>query len=303
MKPQPKRRALGGFTLAEMIIAIILLGVLGTIVAVFIRAPVKNYADAVGRAELTDQADLALRRMARELRLALPNSIRVNADGSAVEFLITRSGGRYLAAEDGIPDAPALDFLDPGKREFTVLGALGSFSGTSVGDYVVVYNLGSGMAPADAWQGLQGDTNIAKIKAISQRAVPEIDPDTSHTFPVLTLERNPFAQQSTPMPSPTQRFQVVTGPVSYYCAQQPDGTLTLWRSSGYDISPTQNVPPAGAVPAPLATRLASCGHLFDYGSAATQRSSLVILSLELKARNEHEPSIRLVHQVHVDNTP
>jgi MSHA biogenesis protein MshO len=292
-----------GFTLVEMIVAIVVLGILGAIVAVFIRMPIQGYTDSVGRAELTDQADLALRRIARDLRLALPNSIRVSADGSAIEFLITKTGGRYLAADDGVTGAPVLDFLNGANKSFTVLGALGSFSRAAVGDYVVVYNLGQGMAPSDAYQYGQPDTNIARISALGQQAISTLDPDPSHTFPVITLENNPFAAQSTPMPSPTSRFQVVSGPVSYYCAAEADGSLTLWRAWGYAISATQNVPPAGSVQkAPIATRLANCS-VFSYGSPATQRSGLALLTLELLARNQSDSPVRLVHQVHVDNTP
>ena len=289
-----------GFTLIEAVIAIVILGVLAGIVAVFIRMPMQGYADSVGRAEVTDQADLALRRMARDLRLALPNSIRVSADRSAIEFMLTKSGGRYLSAEDTVDGAPALDFLTSSNLSFTVVGALQSMTRAQVGDYVAVYNLGEGMKPSDAWQYGQADTNIARITAIGQQAVAAIDPVQSSY--VITLERNPFALQSTPMPSPSQRFQVVSGPVSYYCAADTDGSLTLWRAWGYAISATQAVPPVGAQRAPLATRLASCA-IFDYGSAATRRSALVLLALELKARNAADPSIRLVHQVHVDNTP
>jgi MSHA biogenesis protein MshO len=318
MMRSPPSRQQSGFTLIEAIVVIVVLGVLATMVAVFIRAPMQGYADAVGRAEVTDQADLALRRMARDLRLALPNSIRASDDRSAVEFLLTKTGGRYLSAEDGVDNAPVLDFADAAKRSFTVLGGLGSFGRAAVGDYLVVYNLGPGMQPADAYQycpptgcasGAAPNNNVARITAINQQLIPALDP--VNTFPVVTLERNPFAAQSVPLaspaqqvqlPSPTQRFQVVSGAVSYYCAAQPDGTLALWRAWGYAITPSQNVPPAGGQRALLATRLARCD-IFDYRTAAAQRSGLVILALELKARNQGDPAIRLVHQVHVDNTP
>ena len=39
------------------------------------------------RAELTDAADVALRRMTREIRQALPNSLRVS--GNCIEFIAT----------------------------------------------------------------------------------------------------------------------------------------------------------------------------------------------------------------------
>jgi MSHA biogenesis protein MshO len=297
-----QRRPQRGFTLIEAVVVIVALGVLATIVAVFIRAPIQAYADAVGRAEVTDQADLALRRMARDIRLALPNSVRVTADRSAVEFLQTKTGARYLSAEDGVDGAPVLDFQQPNTSFVALRDLQGLKDKVTVGqDYLVVYNLGPGLAPADAYRYGTADSNIARITAIGSQLVPEIDAD--NPLPLLTLESNPFAAQSVPMPSPTQRFQVVSGPVGFYCAAQPDGSLALWRVSGYKINPDQSVPPVGTYQkALLATRLANCD-IFDYSTAAAQRSGLVVIRLELKARNERDPTIRLVHQVHVENTP
>jgi MSHA biogenesis protein MshO len=300
------RRSQRGFSLIEAVVVIVVLGVLSTIVAVFIRAPIQGYVDSVGRAEVSDQADLSLRRMARDMRLALPNSVRGPDDHSAIEFLLTKTGARYLSAEDGVDGAPVLDFLQPNTSFIALRDPASLFDPdnpgkrAAVGDYVVVYNLGENMAPADAWQYGQADTNIARIAALGQQVVPAID--ATNPLPLVTLERNPFAAQSVPMPSPTQRFQVVSGPVSYYCAAQPDGTLGLWRAWGYPITAGQNVPPVGGQKALLATRLANCA-IFDYKPAATQRSGMVIITLELKARSERDPTIRLVYQVHVDNTP
>jgi MSHA biogenesis protein MshO len=293
-----------GFTLIEAIVVIVVLGVLATAVAVFIRAPIQSYADAVGRAEVTDEADLALRRMARDIRLALPNSVRVNGDRSALEFLLTKTGGRYLAAEDSI-DGPILDFVDASKTTFTVLGGLQSFSRAVAGDYVVVYNLGNDIVPSDAYHVSDATTNIAQIASFGTAMIPDLD--ATNPFPTIQLKRNPFATQGAPelppMPSPMQRFQIVSGPVSYYCSARADGTLDLWRHWDYPISQVQSVPPAGGQRALVASRLASCQGIFEYSTSATQRSGLVILALALKARNERDPNIRLVHQVHVDNTP
>ncbi len=60
-----------------MIVVIAITGVLAAAVAVFIKNPVEGYVDAVRRADLTDLADTALRRMTRDVRTALPNSLRV----------------------------------------------------------------------------------------------------------------------------------------------------------------------------------------------------------------------------------
>jgi len=284
-----------GFTLVEAIVTIVIIGILAGIVALFIRAPILGYRDAVDRAEITDQADLALRRMARDIRLALPNSVRVNGDGSAIEFLQTVAGGRYLAAEDGVANLPVLDFANAANLSFTVLAPSPSFLGQVVKDqWLVVYNLGRDFDPADAYKG----GNIARIAANPVRAQDA----TLGTIATVTLATNPFAAQTPSMPSPNSSFQVVSGPVSFYCTTQPDGTRVLWRAWGYAISADQVAPPGGQR-AIVASRLVDCANLFSYGSAATQRSGLVLLSLALRGRQADSPPVRLVHQVHIDNTP
>jgi MSHA biogenesis protein MshO len=303
-----------GFTLVEAVIVIVIIGVLSAVVAVFIRAPVQSYVDAAGRAEVSDEADLALRRIARDLRRALPNSIRVAPDGHAIEFLLTVAGGRYLAADDGVVAAgqSVLDFVNPPPADvrFTVLGAMTTLSRATASDYVVVYNLGPDFAPADAYLfNAAGQRNIAQIKSIDKDPV-------SGAVTTIHLWDNPFAAQATPLPSPNHRFQVVRGPVTYYCGLQ-NGVLSLWRVSGYNIPANYADPIASTGTwAMIATHLNDCAGLFGYSvttqpapppapppSINMQRSGLVVISLALRARNETDPTIRLVHQVHVDNTP
>ncbi len=288
------RRPQRGFTLVEAIIVIVIIGVIGTIVAVFIRAPIQAYADSVERAEATDIADLALRRIARDLRLALPNSVRVNGNGSAVEFLATKTGGRYLSAEDDVPALPYLDFDNEANRRFTLVGR--TSQAIAPGEYVVVYNLGEEMAPSDAYRyAIGSQMNIAKVVGAGAPA--------GATNPELELEDNPLAKQAVPMKSPSQRFQVVTSPVSYVCGREADGSLALRRYWDYPISETQVVPPTSGKSALIATRVSSCLNIFRYGSEPTRRSALVILNLALNTRDSADQVARLVHQVHVDNTP
>lgn len=294
-----RHREQTGFTLIEAIVVIAIMGILLAVVAVFIRAPVKGYTDAVGRAEVTDTADLALRRIARDLRRALPNSIRTSSDGHSIEFLQTRGGGRYLSADDGVADSTstyALDFVNPASLQFTVVGAMPSLtSRVAHNDYIVVYNLGPGFAPADAYQFGSSNSNIARVDqpTLVSGVVQKISFQNS----------NPFATQSVPMPSPTQRFQVVSGPVTYNCASV-GGVLTLTRFWGYNINAAQVDTPSGASSAVIADRVDHCNGLFNYSETnGTRRSGLVILALSLQARNTSDPAVRLVDQVHVDNTP
>ena len=290
-----------GFTLVEAIVVMVIIGIIGSIVAVFIKAPVRGYTDSVERAAAVDEADLALRRIARDLRLALPNSVRVTNNGGSIEFLLTSSGGRYLAVEDNVPGQPALDFDDPANISFAVIG--GTMQLIQPGNFIVVYNLGDGSAPADAYRFRPGvdnasafDMNIAQVAAVNL-ANPAI--------PIVTLVDNAFARQSVPMPSPGRRFQVVTTPVTYRCAVLADGSLGVTRYWNYPIAATQSALPLGGPrEAVIASRVDACAGMFQYGTDATRRSALVILNLGLRVRNgTANDTVRLVHQVHVDNTP
>ena len=71
-----------GFTLMEMVVVIAIAGVVAAGVALFIRLPVQGAMDTVRRAEYSDIADTALRRLARDVRRALPNSVRVAQVGN-----------------------------------------------------------------------------------------------------------------------------------------------------------------------------------------------------------------------------
>jgi len=236
---------------------------------------VEGYADAVRRAELTDAADVALRRIARDMRLALPNSLRNVANG--FEFIMTKSGGRYRDPTDGSTAGDFLSFTDASDKTFDVLGALPAMNG---GDSIVVYNLGAGNSPADAYSG----GNVATIAGAG-----------AVTANPVTLIANPFASQSPPLPSPSARFQVVDQGdrvVRYTCA---GGVLT--RYAGCSIA-TPAVCGTGATLAGSATTTVACN--IDYTSAAMGRNGLLFISLTLTSGGE---SVTLFNQIHVDNSP
>lgn len=282
-RPPFPRAAQRGFTLVEAIIVIVVTGILAGIVGVFLRLPVQNYLDSANRAELSDIADTTMRRLAREVRLALPNSIRVNGS-NAVEFLLTKNGGRYLAAEDASTSSrPVLDFINP-NLTFAVVGDMPDAPmAITKGDLIVVYNLGPGFGDADAYT--MG--NVARVDSV----------DTTNR--TVTMVSNPFATSAISLSSPGRRFQVVTTPVMFVCdlAQR-----TLTRISGYAISATMNVPPtdSSAVRALLATNVNSCA--FNYAALANTHSALLGITIGLQ-RSTNNEAVTLSHQVHVDNLP
>ena len=276
-----------GFTLVEIIVTIVVMGIVASMMAVFIQAPVLGYRDSVARAEMSDLADTVMRRITRDIRIALPNSVRVSADGRTIEMLATRTGGRYLAAEDAAPPTmPILDFSDSTKTTFTLVGDVPTGKQAILaGDRIVVFNLGPGFSPADAYAG----GNSAQVVSV--------DAGTK----VVTMASNPFGSQDPPMPSPGSRFQVVSGPVRYVCAPAPNGAGTLRRYSDYAITSALGGAPSDGVNALAANWVASCS--FTYTALVGSRTALVVVTLELQKPGSTDGPVTLTHQVHVDNTP
>ena len=292
-----------GFTLVEAVVVMVITGILAGIMVLFIRRPVQNYTDAAARADLSDAADLALRRMARELRTALPNSVRLTAIPTGelwLEFIPTKSGGKYLAVADN-PDpnpdpliAKPLSFTNPTAAPFSVIGAMPE---VSAGDFIVIYNLGVGFLGADAY----ARSNLARVTGVDndKRSI-------SYDSHGGVSGSNPFyvVPGVIPNTSPEQRFQVVTRPVIFHCQGKADGTGTLTRSVAADFF---DVPPQ---PGPLvgnlmANNVVACS--FTIGTSASQQSALIGLNLSLGRPNPGgsgaTETITLSHQIHVDNIP
>jgi MSHA biogenesis protein MshO len=102
-----------GFTLIELVITIAVGSVVVAFMSMFIVMPMNAYTAQTRRAALVDASDSALRFMARDLRSALPNSVRTATNGgnvTAIELLATADGARYQDNGPVANPALALDF-------------------------------------------------------------------------------------------------------------------------------------------------------------------------------------------------
>ena len=84
------RQVQQGVTLVELIVVMLLLGILATGLTSYLRIGASMYVDGTVVQQTLQQSRFALERVVRELRGAVPNSLRVlnNADNSisCVEF-------------------------------------------------------------------------------------------------------------------------------------------------------------------------------------------------------------------------
>ncbi|MEF8793846.1 prepilin-type N-terminal cleavage/methylation domain-containing protein [Thiohalorhabdus sp.] len=90
-----------GFTMVELVVVIVLIGILAVVGANLIGNFVGGYVDASERQELASAGRIAVERATRELRRAVPNSVLCPAAGcsqvSRIAVLRAATGGRYVA--------------------------------------------------------------------------------------------------------------------------------------------------------------------------------------------------------------
>ncbi|HEY6825063.1 MAG TPA: prepilin-type N-terminal cleavage/methylation domain-containing protein [Steroidobacteraceae bacterium] len=285
-----------GVTLIELAITIALVGILAALIVQFV-SPVRSYIDTSRRAALADTADTALRRIGRDLRLALPNSVRVTTSGGVVylEFLLVRTAGRYRFEAGTGTDCggtTADDALVFGAADtcFTSIGGILNRSEVVSTDYLVVFNLQPGTDKGDAYQTTCGSAcNKSQISA----TLPAVGTDGD----VIKFASNTFTYES-----PGRRFFIIEGPVTYAC-DVSGGTLK--RYSGYGIAFTQPTPPGGS-PALIASGVNGCSFTYDnVAGAANQGAGLVTMRLQLRAQSSDgaNEDVTLYHAVHVSNVP
>ena len=280
-----------GFTLIELVITMMITVIVASFGAFMISGPVSGFTDLARRAELVDSAESSLRRIGRDVRRALPNSVRITTNGSitALELLNVVEGVRYRA---GPPpgDANARLIFNTADGAFNSIGLFNAitkpFSSTT--HYLSVYNVG--VAGANAYE----------LSNVITPPGTQIDIDAAAEAGEDNVQLDPWFQFA--YPSPRQRIYLIDTPVSFLC---DTATEKLTRYAGYAIATNQadrdsaaELLAAGGVATLMSDNLTACTFTFTPGTA--QRDGLVTMSLTVGPPGEN---IVLLQQVHIDNVP
>jgi MSHA biogenesis protein MshO len=280
-----------GFSLVELIVVVVLLGVLTGVGGLLILQPIEAYDDQVRRQQLVDQGEMALRQIARDVRRALPNSVRVASVGAgfAVEMVNTIDGARYRdeVGGDFTTTSDTLEF-SASDSDFNLLGFFNTSNPLAAGRRLVIYNTSAaGIYTDAAFNNNPGIVTTAGTSLSLSTVTPASD-DPEHRVSMSPSFR--FAQQS-----PGQRVFVIDSPTSYIC---DPGTNQILRYSNYAFSAGQPTPPVGGTSGVVISQLSGCNMTYNPGTS--QRGG--ILTVEITIADSGE-SINLLHQIHVMNLP
>lgn len=280
-----------GFTLVEIVVVIVLTGILAATLAIFLRPATDAYVGVSNRATLTDAADTALRRMADDIRRAVPNSIR-SVTASCFQLVPIQLGGRYRMAPDTTNDSTPCKSttcsapLDP-TQATTAFDVLSTLPGNpTVNDWVVINNQNSD----DVYDGANR-TQITGITAASTNGAPRTSDGTVR----LTVAPTQFPSGY----DGGRFFSVANGEqtVFYSCRN-----ATLFRSvATFATTRADGCNGANTVTnAPVATNVTGCTFVYSPTTGMTSQNGLVWMRLELGLSGE---SVALAYGVHVDNLP
>src|SRR5687767_2484403 len=109
-----------GFTMVELVVSMVIATILAGFVGLTMTTPVEAYLAQARRAELSDAAETATRMLARDVRGALPESLRSGVVGGfqALEMIEVSAVAGYRTWTTG----DSLDIGQPDDR-FDVAGA------------------------------------------------------------------------------------------------------------------------------------------------------------------------------------
>jgi MSHA biogenesis protein MshO len=264
-----------GFTLVELITVIVILGVLASSITSFLRFGTKSYTDAADREALISTARFVVERLNREVRHALPNSIRtIGSNNQCLEFVPIDKSAIYL----DIPVAPEAE-----NNNVDVVMLKDSLLSTT--QYVAVYALNS----EDIYNTASGV--VEAFSSVDNSGNNEIPSKINFASNIL------FNAES-----PTSRLYFIDSPVSY-CVENN----AIYRYQGYSFGSYDS----DGTPDSTATQVLMAEYVYNFSSpsnvtpfqtfpATLQRNGLALTRLKFVRNLE---TIVFNNEIQVPNVP
>ena len=282
-----------GFTLIELVTVIVVLGIVSIGISGFLRSGMQIYADANERQQILSESRFAVERMNRELRGAIPNSVRLKHDLLTEIQCLEYVPALWVSFYTTLP-------LTSSATQARIVEYAGNNNQFSVqnGDFAFVYPTDNDDIYDATEQKLR--TVLSCSDAIDADGNPDGDGDCdtadsiSHTAE-LTLSGY-FADNS-----PASRMYFGRKTISF-CARTENGKQGIYRHEG-TISTIQELYDDGGdlMAQHLVNDLSDSSQLpFAISNAVLNRNALVHLLLTFEL-NEEQMNYSI--EVHIPNVP
>lgn len=268
-----------GFSLVELIIVIVVLGIVSVFLGGYLFSMIKAYTDTRARTELVAKGRQALERIDRELKEAVPFSVYITPGGQGIEFLSARTGGRLVERFENFGDAFNVQArrFEAGKNKSS-LYSVGTSQVLTGNDHLVISNLST----SDLISG-------STIVALNSIAPTQANPDKTTDGQILELGSN----HTFPYDSPGRHYQIA----NYAHEIGLVNSALHWHRTpamgDYNNAADWNAADPLLIDGVDAIQ-------FSYSTGASGSREVVSIDLTLREGTE---TIRLFHQVNIRNTP
>ena len=288
-----RARVSKGFTLIELCMVMVLLGITAMGAGGIIKASSQIFIDVSEREALTSNVRFSVERLNREIRTALPNSVRVFSDETVkcLEYIPTLIIGISLEVP-AVPEA-----TDPEGADTTL--TLVRFDDSLLSG--VVHVVVNPLAVDQVYDTIEKSTIRYALDSEGRRSIGKII-DNLWT---IELEEQVYFKEN----SPTKRIFFVNEPVAY-CASE--GLLTRYTDYGFNGIELDengkaltgqldiNDEPLTGVGVLMAESIDLAGTSFTVKKASSFRNTLVDITLQFSKNTEY---LTFHNQAQVLNVP
>jgi MSHA biogenesis protein MshO len=276
-----------GFTIVELIVAIVLSAIVAVFMVSFLTVPVESYTAQTERAALVDSSDRTLHWVTQDVRTALPNSLRTLSNAGTVrgiELLATVGVARYYKPGDKVAAA-----TPPVTNSFELaagytdayFATLGLFNSLTNLKYVAINN------PPPPANGAYGLTGVMASGTVAAFTPPPPTPPPTGCGATLCEEQITLSGTGFKFTahSPNRNVFLVSWPVTYLCDKTAGTLVRYW---GYKVATLQTsvntnakLVNAGASHALIAQNVADCTFNVVPAPLANTFGQLAIVNLTL----------------------
>jgi len=262
-----------GFTLVELIVVITIVTVLAVSLTTIFTDTTKGYLQAEQRIDMASNTRVTLDKLSRQIREAMPNSIRVNVSQTCVEYVPIVAATQYTSLPTTAPSTSLTVVEADAETRVSGLDATSSYVMVIPLNSSEVYNVNSG--------------HFAQITSFAK---------LGSNLTEVSISNTRFSRQS-----PQRRVFFVTQPASVCLV---GSELHLYENYGFQV--TQPAPTAMGTPQILADNLSLVDRngtaipVFTYDAGTLSRGGILQTVLIVAGRDE---SIRVEHEIHVRNFP